>query len=54
MKKKIKDLTIQEQIDICTKYSIHPCFDCPLCNSICGKIPYIIKCKEDIEKEIDV
>ena len=51
MKKKIKDITIEDMIKICA--SKEGCLDCPLYN-ICTYIPYYYKSKEDIEKEIDL
>ena len=53
MKKKIKDITIGDMIEVCTANKNKPCYDCPLV-SLCAEIPYNIKCREDVEKEIDL
>lgn len=50
MKKKIKDVTIEEQINICKKQ--YDCISCPL-QRICAELPIQFK-KNDLEKEIDV
>ena len=49
MKKRIKDLTIEEQINICKQQ--HECVCCPLIN-VCGKLPYYIENEKDLEKDI--
>lgn len=49
--KKIKDITIGDMIEVCTENKNKPCYDCPLVN-LCAEIPYNIKCKEDLDKEI--
>lgn len=54
MKKKLKDITIQDMIDVCTRYRNLPCYDCPLYRGICSEVPYIIKCDQDLDKEIDL
>lgn len=50
MKKRIKDLTIEEQISICKQQ--HECVCCPLIN-VCGKLPYYIENEKDLEKDIE-
>lgn len=50
MKKKIKELTIEEMINICKKQ--YDCYSCPL-QRVCAELPIQYK-KEDLEKEIDV
>lgn len=48
MKKKIKDLTIQDMIKIClhNKNKCISCYDCVLFN-ICSETPYYINFKND-------
>jgi len=50
MKKPIKQLTIEETINICK--SQHECVCCPLVN-VCGKLPYYMEREKDLEKEIE-
>ena len=50
MKKKIKDLTIEESIKICKRQ--YDCYSCPL-QRVCAELPVQYK-NEDLEKEIDV
>lgn len=50
MKKKIKDITIEDAIMVCNKQIA--CFGCPLVN-ICAEMPVHIKeQKEELEKKI--
>ena len=53
MKKKIKDITIGDMIEVCNNNKNKPCFDCPLIR-LCAEIPYNIKCNEDLDKELDL
>lgn len=50
MKKKIKELTIEETINICKKQ--YDCISCPL-QHICAELPVSYK-KNDLEKEIEL
>lgn len=55
MKKKIKDLTLEELLNICIKYS---CEDCPLNTIVCDKYfnisdLYDMKLNKEIEVEDD-
>ena len=50
MQKKIKNLTIEETINICKRQ--HECVCCPLVN-VCGKLPYYMEREKDLEKEIE-
>ena len=51
MKKKIKELTIEETINICDKQN--DCYSCPLVK-ICDRFPYLMKRMPEMEKEIDL
>lgn len=58
MKKKIKDLTIEDLLSICLKYSCEPCDDCPLSNIVCDKYfnidnLYDVKLNQEIEVDIN-
>ena len=50
MKKKIKDLTIEDTIMVCKKQ--YDCYSCPL-QRICAELPIQFK-KEDLDKEINL
>lgn len=50
MKKKIKELTIEEIIHICKRQ--YDCYSCPL-QHICAVLPIQYK-NEDLEKEIEL
>lgn len=50
MKKKIKELTIEETINICKKQ--YDCISCPL-QHVCAELPISYK-KNDLEKEIEL
>lgn len=59
MKKKIKDLTLEELLNICIKYSCYFCVDCPLNDKVCDKYfnvsnIYDMKLNKKIEVEEDV
>lgn len=53
MKKKLKELTIEETINICKKQ--YECRSCPLVD-ICSIAPALLvhQCKKDLEKEIEL
>ena len=53
MKKKIKDLTIEDMINVCVSHSNETCLNCQLFE-MCSKSPYEIKVNEDLEKEIEL
>ena len=50
MKKKIKDITIEEIVKVCKKQ--YDCYSCPL-EQICAIFPMQYK-KKDLEKEIKI
>ena len=50
MRKKIKDLTIEETINTCKRQ--YDCYSCPL-QRICAELPIQYK-NEDLEKEIEL
>ena len=54
MKKKIKDITIGEMAEECKKHQISGCYDCPLCDNVCGRLIYRIIVNEDLEREVDL
>ena len=60
MKKKIKDLTLEEAIKICCSYFWNICHNCPLKyknNRLCHKIKLVIMEEEkdfDSEREVEV
>lgn len=55
MKKKIKDLTLEELLNICLKYSCEPCNNCPLNNDICDYYFNIDNLYDkELNKEIEV
>ena len=53
MKRKIKELTIEETIIVCKRQNI--CYNCPLIH-VCAEIPVYLHTnhKEDLEKEIEI
>lgn len=53
MKKKIKDITIEDMINVCNSHAYESCLNCPLFE-ICSRSPYEIKVKENIYKEINL
>lgn len=53
MKKKIKDLTIQDMINICESHKNESCTKCQLFR-ICAYTPYEISTKEGLDKEVDL
>ena len=53
MKKKIKDLTIEDMINICNSHRYQSCLTCKLFD-ICMETPQYLVIKEDINKEIDL
>ena len=53
MKKKLKEITINDMVETCLKMSNQSCLNCPL-YIICAKTPYELNVTYDLEKEIDL
>lgn len=53
MRKKIKDITIQDMINICNSHKHESCLNCQLFRT-CSYTPQELIIREDIEKEIDL
>ena len=51
MKKKLKDITIEDFCKVCMTQE--DCFHCPL-EPYCQKCPYYIQANNKLEKEIDL
>lgn len=54
MKKKIKDLTLEEIKSICNKYSYFDCFSCPLVNCLMHTHYFYYKNKNFEEMRIEI
>lgn len=53
MKKKIKDLTFEDMINICKSHRHETCLNCQIFH-VCGYTPYEVTVREDVDKEIDL
>lgn len=55
MKKKIKDWTLEELLNICLKYACEKCNNCPLDNNVCSYYFNVYQlCNTELDEEIEV